>query len=299
MNSILTFPERGPWGDSRYRGNCSGHIQKELINHFQPKLFVDVCEGSGTSRDVCRELGVEYVGLDLHRGFDFTNDYVLRELPRPADLVFSHPPYEQMIDYREVGKWENPALKQRDLSACDEDAFLELSRVMLLNQREATRKGGHYATLIGDLRSKGRFRSFQADYIQIMPRDELVGVVIKAQHNCVSDRRTYGGRFIPIQHEYLLVWEKKAASLFQVAMEKAVELKRQGDMNWRSLLHMILVRLGGQAGMQDIYREVEREAPEYVRNRPNWMAKVRQQLQFHFESVTKGVWQSTQPAAAA
>lgn len=298
MKSIISFPDRGPWGDSNFRGNCSGHVQRELIEYFKPKLFVDVCEGSGTSRAVCRELGVEYVGLDLHQGFDFATDYVLSKLPRPADLVFSHPPYGGMIDYREVGQWENPEMKQRDLSAIGEDAFLELSRVMLLNQREAARKGGLYSTLIGDLRSKGRFRSFQADYIQMMPRDELVSVVIKAQHNCVSDRHVYHGRFIPIQHEYLIIWEKKAARLFQLAFEKAVELKRQGDMNWRSLLRIILARLGGQAGLREIYCEVEREAPEYVRSRPNWMAKVRQQLQYHFDPVSRGVWQTDRSAVA-
>lgn len=299
MKSIISFPDRGPWGDGSFRGNCSGHVQRELIEHFKPKLFIDVCEGSGTSRDICRELGVEYVGLDLHQGFDFTTGYVLAKLPRPADLVFSHPPYGEMIDYREVGRWEDPEMKQRDLSAFGEEAFLELSRVMLLNQREAVRKGGIYATLIGDLRSKRRFRSFQADYIQMMPRNELVGVVIKAQHNCASDRFAYHGRFIPIQHEYLLIWEKKAATLIQLAIEKAVELKRQGDMNWRSLLRIILVRFGGQAGLREIYREVEREVPEYVRSRPNWMAKVRQQLQYHFEPVSKGVWQTDPSAVAA
>lgn len=34
-------------------------------------------------------------------------------------------------------------------------------------------------------------------------------IIIKAQHNCVSDRRTYGGRFIPIVHEYVLLLRKE------------------------------------------------------------------------------------------
>lgn len=296
MKSILSFPDRGKWGNPKWRGNCSGHIQRELIEHFRPRLFVDVCEGSGTSRDVCKELGVEYRGFDLHTGTDFTEDYILKMLARPADLCFSHPPYEAMIDYREVGTWKDPELKDRDLSACGEDEFLEKSRIMLLNQREATRQGGQYVTLIGDLRSKGRFRSFQADYISMMPRDELVGVVIKTQHNCVSDSRSYGGRFIPILHEYLLVWEKKAASLFQITIDKAVELKQRTAGTWKGLIRTILMRLGGQASLSDIYREVEKEAGELVATRPNWMAKVRQQLQFYFQPVQRGVWALPQAA---
>lgn len=296
MQSIISFPNRGPWGDSRWRGNCSGNVQRELIEHFSPKLFVDVCEGSGTSRDVCRELGIEYVGLDLHQGFDFTADYVLSKLPRPADLCFSHPPYEAMIDYREVGAWEDESLKCRDLSACNEDEFLEKSRIMLLNQREATRGNGFFATLIGDLRSKGRFRSFQADYIAMMPRDELVSVTIKTQHNCVSDIRKYSGRFIPIMHEYLLIWEKKGATLFQITLDKAVEMTRNATNSWQGLLRIVLMKLGGQATLQEIYLEVERESQEMLINRPNWAAKVRQQLQKHFRNVERGVW--ALPAAA-
>ena len=291
MKSIITFPDRGPWGDFGYRGNCSGHVIKELILHFNPLLFVDVCEGSGTSRDVCREMGLEYVGLDLHRGFDFTDNYVLSRLPRPADMVFSHPPYEGMVDYRNVGKWETPELKTRDLSACEsEEEFLQKCHLMLLNQREATRSGGNYATLIGDLRSKGRFRSFQADMISIMPRDELVGVAIKAQHNCQSDNRTYQGRFIPILHEYLLVWERKAATLFLIAFNKAIETKKRSEHVWRNLLRVIIMRLDGKASLSDIYREVEKEAGDLIAVRPHWMEKVRQQLQFHFEHVSRGVW---------
>lgn len=30
--SVLDFPDRGIWGDNRYRGNCSGWIQAFLIS---------------------------------------------------------------------------------------------------------------------------------------------------------------------------------------------------------------------------------------------------------------------------
>ena len=29
--SVVSYPDRGPWGDFRYRGNCSGHLVKDLI----------------------------------------------------------------------------------------------------------------------------------------------------------------------------------------------------------------------------------------------------------------------------
>jgi len=291
MKSVLSFPDRGKWGKSNWRGNCTGHIQRELIQHFNPAVFVDICEGSGTSRDVCKELGIEYRGFDLHTGTDFTSDYILKLLGAHADLVFSHPPYGSMIRYDEIGSFTDSSLKSRDTSACKTvEEFLEMSRIMLLNQREATCLGGHYATLIGDLRSKGMFRSFQADYIGMMPKSELVSVVIKTQHNCVSDNRTYTGSFIPIMHEYLLVWKKTASTLVQISLESLIDIKRQTAMTWRNLVQMALIKLGGRAVLSDIYDYVKKDAGEKVAANSHWMAKIRQTLQLHFESVKRGFW---------
>ena len=38
----------------------------------------------------------------------------------------------------------------------------------------------------------------------------LENVIIKAQHNCMSDQRVYSGKFIPIVHEYVLLVRKDA-----------------------------------------------------------------------------------------
>jgi len=50
--SVVSYPDRGPWGDSRYRGNCSGYLVKDLILRFGCKSVFDPAEGSGTVRDV-------------------------------------------------------------------------------------------------------------------------------------------------------------------------------------------------------------------------------------------------------
>ena len=289
MNSIVSYPDRGKWGKSSWRGNTSGHIIVDLINQFKPQLFVDVCEGSGTSGDVCRDLGVDYVGLDLHKGNDFTKDFVLSQLPRPADICFSHPPYANMIQYSGA-VWGNQPI-QGDTSLCSVDEFLERSYVMLLNQREATRKGGIYTTLIGDMRKNGEYRSFQADFIKMLPANELLNVVIKAQHNMVSNKTNYGNaNFIPIVHEYMLIWKKSEKTLFQFAWDKATEIKKQVAITWRSTIRVALMKLGGQATLEKIYQEVELIAQKLIANNSNWKAKIRQQLQFHFHNVERGVW---------
>jgi len=289
MKSVVSYPERGKWGKSSWRGNTGGYIIKDLIGHFKPSLFVDVCEGSGTSGDVCREMGVEYIGLDLHKGQDFTKDSILSFLPRPADICFSHPPYHCMIRYSGSVWGSHPV--DGDTSHCrSADEFLEKSQVMLLNQREATREGGIYTTLIGDMRKNGVYRSFQADFIGLMPKNELLNVIIKLQHNMQSNSTRYRGRFIPVVHEYLLIWRKSRKTLFASAWDTARDLKRRITFTWRSAIRVALMVLGGEASLQEIYREVENNARDLISKNRNWKAKIRQQLQYHFRNVKRGVW---------
>lgn len=291
MKSVMSFPNRGPWGKSNWRGNTSGHVIKEMIEHFNPKLFVDACEGSGTSGDVCREMGIDYVGLDLYKGQDFTKDDILTQLPRPADIVFTHPPYHDMITYSgQVYAGE----KDGDTSRCvNPEEFIAKSQVMLVNQREATREGGIYATLIGDHRGgtlgRGNFRSYQADFIQMMPKDELLSVTIKLQHNCLSDTRQYSGNFVPIMHEYLLLWKKSAKSLFAVSFDIASEMTKRVATTWRNAIRMVMMKLK-EAKLSDIYAEVEKVAGSLIAKNQNYKAKIRQTLQKHFRNVERGVW---------
>ena len=291
MKSIMSFPERGPWGKSSWRGNTSGYVIKEMIEHFNPRLFVDACEGSGTSGDVCRDMGVDYIGLDLYKGQDFTKDDILTQLPRPADIVFTHPPYHDMITYSgEV----YDGMRDGDTSRCvNPEEFIAKSQVMLLNQREATREGGVYATLIGDHRGgtlgRGNFRSYQADFIQMMPKDELLSVTIKLQHNCLSDTRRYSGNFVPIMHEYLLLWKKSAKSLFAVSFDIASEMTKRVATTWRNAIRMVMMKLG-TAKLSDIYAEVEKVASNLIAKNPNYKAKIRQILQKHFRNAERGVW---------
>jgi hypothetical protein len=297
MNSIVSYPDRGKYGSSNYRGNTSGYIIRDLITHLKPRLFVDACEGGGTSRAVCAEMKVGYVGLDLHSGFDFTRQAIASKLERPADTCFTHPPYHDMIDYHKErakhGKVSPLAPDQiNDLSQCTSvDQFIEMSQLMILNQREATKPGGHYCTLIGDMRKNGLFHSFQADFIKMMPKSELVSVVIKAQHNTQSGLKTYhSNSFVPIMHEYLLLWKRSSRMLAQICWDKASGLQSDIQMTWRNYIRMALINLGGQSNLPMIYEEVLKIAGARTGTNNHVQAKIRQILQKHFVNVSRGVW---------
>jgi len=291
MNSIISFENRGNWGKSSYRGNCSGHVIKELIEHFNPKSFADITLGSGTSKDVCESYPINFVGLDLHNGFDFTKDSLISRLGNPFDMVFSHLPYFNMIDYNKERKKHQLGGNGNDISQfSNPDEFIEASFLALMNQREGTRKNGTYATLIGDYRKNGKFYSFQSDFIKFMPKDELISVTIKGQHNCVSDRNTYRGSFIPINHEYLLIWKKKEKDFYQICYQKAKELKDGINTTWRTLIRMVMMKFDGPVALQKIYDRVLEVAPEKIKSNANYKAKIRQSLQLYCTHVERGIW---------
>ena len=205
--SLLSFPERGPWGNARYRGNCSGHVYRALFERLRPQVFTDPTVGSGTSVEVAREMGIEAYGLDLHSGFNILKQRILDVVGQPSDLVMSHPPYHNLIVYS--GEVWGTEAHPDDLSRCaTEEEFMDKLIVAMKNQRHATKPGGYYGTLIGDIRKDGQYFSLQAELITRCPKRELRAILIKQQFNTTSDRKAYPLPLPRIMHEYVILWQK-------------------------------------------------------------------------------------------
>ena len=283
-SSIMSFPERGPWGDARYPGNASGFVLLELLAALKPRFVIDVTAGSGTNVELCNDFSFRVLGLDLKDGFNALKDSVLERAGEPADLTWSHPPYWDVKKY---------SSHLDDLSCCkDEDEFLDKLHVLLLNQREATRAGGHYATLIGDRRKAGCYSSYQADCITRLPKDELRSVIVKTQHNVSSRTNTYALRYPLVAHEYLLVWQRAERSLFSLWRTLVQQAHRALEGTWKALVHNVLMQLGNASSLADIYAAVAEAAPEAL-SKTHWQAKVRQVLYTSpevFKRAERGVW---------
>ena len=208
-SSILSFPERGPWGDSSYHGNCSGHIIRTILDLYKPDLFIDPAQGSGTSGDVARAMNIRYLGFDLKEGFDLLNDSLLDATGEPAELAFFHPPYHDVVQYS--GHVWGTERSPNDLSNCTTyREFIAKLKTACFNIWRAVAEGGRLAILIGDIRKRGMYLSPQA-HIQHFGMKWLEGILIKEQHNTRSSSKQYSGRFIPIMHEYLLVFRKESS----------------------------------------------------------------------------------------
>jgi hypothetical protein len=114
----------------------------------------------------------------------------------PSDLVLSHPPYHDMISFS-GSEWGGGREPHPD------------DLVTILNQRKATAPGGFYRIIIGDVRRRGQYSYYQADAIARMPKEELRAVLIKAQHNMVSNSVRYAPmKFPKIMHEYVVLWQR-------------------------------------------------------------------------------------------
>ena len=206
MCSVVSYPDRGPWGDSRYRGNCTGHLVKDLILRFNSKSIFDPAEGGGTVREVVNGINkylkreIHYESRDLNQGWDILTS----QLPeKQFDLVFYHPPYWDIIKYS-----DNP----RDLSNCTTLNEFELKLTGSVERLlRAVKPNGIMAILIGDKRRTGNYYVLMRTLLMNRNIGQLKGIIIKIQHHCRSDRILYNSRnpfLIPIKHEYCLIFQK-------------------------------------------------------------------------------------------
>lgn len=294
--SVLSFPERGKWGNARYRGNCSGHVYAEIFRMLKPQTFCDPMVGGGTSIEVAREMGIEAVGLDLKDGFNILRQSVLEQLPKAwqlrggADLVLEHPAYHNMILYSgNVWGEAHPD----DLSRCvDYDDHLDKLAQAILNGRAATREGGHYGFILGDLRRRGEYMCIPSDIQAMLPRGERRAVLVKVQHNTTSEREDYGRlRYGRVTHETIVLYERRG-TVYAAFAQVVGQANRRAVGNWKAAVRMAAARLGERFTLSELYGAVFEAAPEKVQGNEHWQAKVRQTLQKlpDFHNQERGVW---------
>jgi hypothetical protein len=98
LTSLYHKTDRGPYGDPRYPGNCSGELIKDLLRYFRPQSVLDPMTGSGTCLDVCKELGIPCRSGDIRAGLDACDPKTYEDIGT-ADFVWLHPPYWRQKHY--------------------------------------------------------------------------------------------------------------------------------------------------------------------------------------------------------
>jgi hypothetical protein len=202
LTSLYHFHRTGEYGDRGYPGNCGGNLIKDLLRFFRVSTCFDPMTGSGTCRDVCKELGIYCWSSDLHEGADACD---ASQFPRGCfEFCWLHPPY-----WRQKLYTNDPRCLSR---APTLEAFLERYRLLIANCAGALQPGGKLAILMGDYHDREagfvplvywtKRLAFEADLRQCCTD------IIRFSHGASSSRKVYTSSFIPGLHDVLAIFQK-------------------------------------------------------------------------------------------
>jgi hypothetical protein len=203
LTSLYHNSVAGEYGDRGYPGNCGGNLIRDLLRFFRPATVFDPCTGSGTCKDVCKELGIYCWSSDLHQGFDACAPSQFKDA---FAFCWLHPPYWRVKRYS-----DDP----RDLSTAPTlQAFLERYQQLLASCSQAVMPGGKIAVLMGE---PGKDRD--EGYVPLVFYTKLlafqVGLkqhctdIVRFSHGASTGGKVYRSSFIPILHDVCMVFEKK------------------------------------------------------------------------------------------
>ena len=201
LTSIHSRKGRGPYGDARYRGNCSGYLIRDLLRYFGSSNVLDLMRGSGTCGDVCRELGLPFSEMDIRHGQDAADPASFVGLEKHA-FIWMHPPYWRMIRYNDDPRClsSQPTL----------DAFLDRMQLVLQLSKSVLTPGGKIAVLIGNYSDQGQYQPLSHLLVERAIREGLhmaCTEIIRFQHGNTSSRKQYTSSFIPGLHDTCLIFE--------------------------------------------------------------------------------------------
>lgn len=207
LTSLYHFSRAGEYGDWSYPGNCGGALIKDLLKYFQPQSVFDPMTGSGTCRDVCRELAIYCWSSDLHENVDACD---ASQFPRDCfEFAWIHPPY-----WRQKLYTDDP----RDLSrTATLEAFLDRYRLLIANCVGALVAGRKLAILMGDYTDR------EAGFVPLTYYTKQLAFelglrqpctdIIRFSHGASSGKKVYRSLFIPGLHDVCVIFEKREKSL--------------------------------------------------------------------------------------
>ena len=292
--NLFTYPERGPWGDSRYPGNFSGKFVLDLVDIFKARSVADPFAGGGTTEAVCQEFGIPYWAGDLRDGFNILED----AMPSCSDgaspdLVMFHLPYFDMIQYSASVWSETP--HPTDLSAAPTlEQFIHMANEAQFAAYSHVRQGGHVAILIGSIKRQGKLYPLHR---MINLYGELTLDGVKVQFNTTSGRGQEAVRgWAFLVTKWMMVLRKPKAWIVPIQVTNPVkefDMRRFERQSWRSITLSALEANGGVAHLEKIYASVKPHirVQQAEKQGIDWQAIIRRELQEGpFESQERGVW---------
>lgn len=179
-------------GDKAYAGATPSWVIWQLLRRYTRAgdTVVDPMCGSGTTLDVCADLGRKGVGFDLSPARPDIRQADARRLPLPdaaADFVFVDPPYSTHIEYsdkpEDIGRLDAVAeggrayFQAMDTVIAEIDRVLRPRRFMALYVSDSFRKrkgatGGAFVPLGFEVFALLRRRFMPADIICVVRHNQ-------------------------------------------------------------------------------------------------------------------------------
>lgn len=232
MTTHWSFPKRGNWAthDAKWRGNWSPYIPRNIILRYsnEKELILDQFAGGGTTLVEAKLLNRNIIGIDVndvalnrckekvdfeHVGADgkvFLRKGDARNLDfipgNSIDLICTHPPYANIIEYSED--------IEEDLSRLKIKEFLAEMKKVASESYRVLKKDKFCAVLIGDTRQKGHMIPLSFYVMQIFEEAgfKMKEMIIKEQHNCKATgfwkTNSIKYNFLLIAHEHLFIFRK-------------------------------------------------------------------------------------------
>lgn len=232
MTTHWSFPQRGDWAthDAKWRGNWSPYIPRNIILRYSKEkdLILDQFAGGGTTLVEAKLLNRDIIGIDVndvalnrckekidfhHEGADgkvFLRKGDARNLDfipdDSIDLICTHPPYANIIEYSEN--------IEEDLSHLKTNEFLEEMKKVASESYRVLKKDKFCAVLMGDTRKNGHMIPLSFYVMQVFENAgfKLKEMIIKEQHNCKATgfwkTNSIKYNFLLIAHEHLFIFRK-------------------------------------------------------------------------------------------
>ncbi|MDU5099527.1 MAG: DNA methyltransferase [Peptoniphilus grossensis] len=232
MTTHWSFPQRGDWAthDAKWRGNWSPYIPRNIILRYSKEkdLILDQFAGGGTTLVEAKLLNRDIIGIDVndialnrckekidfqHEGADgkvFLRKGDARSLDfipdNSIDLICTHPPYANIIEYSEN--------IEEDLSHLKTNEFLEEMKKVASESYRVLKKDKFCAVLMGDTRKNGHMIPLSFYVMQVFENAgfNLKEMIIKEQHNCKATgfwkTNSIKYNFLLIAHEHLFIFRK-------------------------------------------------------------------------------------------
>jgi DNA modification methylase len=230
MNTVWSFPNRGNWAthDAKYRGNWSPYIPRNILLRYSQEgdIVLDQFVGGGTTLVEAKLLGRNIIGCDVNdealqrckEKIDFDHGTGKVKLCKAdarnlsfikdeyVDLVCTHPPYANIIQYSED--------IENDLSHCKHKDFLEQMKLVAAESYRVLKPKKYCAILMGDMRQHGHVIPLGFEVMQIFLDAGFKNkeIIIKEQHNCKATgywkTNSVKYNFLLLAHEYLFIFEK-------------------------------------------------------------------------------------------